>query len=261
MSLLPWTALAFTLMLLAGQRWRLARRRDALNQALHEIRRPLQALALLAPGPLAPGTPLSSLATGQAGPQQLRVPVSEPVQQAIAAVGDLDRELNGGPRTGQKSEVIAARLMADACVRRWRSRAALSGAEIALLWCGPDVLVRGDGVGLAAALENLIVNAIEHGGPQIEVTGNSAGGKVRIVVKDNGTEGRSADRPSPPAEIIARLTGRGQHGHGLVVAERVAEQHRGRLETSFSSSGSEARLILPRLSRPVASSAAVRVNW
>ncbi len=259
---MSWTALAFALMLLAGQRWRVARRRDALNRALHEIRRPLQALALLSPGLSISGAPLLSLPpVGRAGPARFRGSVSEPVLQAIAAVGDLDRELNGGPPAGRRTEMIAARLMADGCVRRWRSRAALSEARIALLWSGPDVLVRGDGVGLAAALENLIVNAIEHGGPQIEVSGRVVGGKVRIVVKDNGVEGRAAGRPDAPAEILARLTGRGRHGHGLAVAGRVAQEHGGRLETNFAGSGSEAILLLPKASRASGGSSAVRVNW
>jgi signal transduction histidine kinase len=258
-SLLSWTAFAFALMLLAGQHWRLARRRDALNRALHEIRRPLQALALLPPGAPAPGGPL--LSWSSPGPVNSRASVTEPVLQAIAAVGDLDRELNGGPPAGRRSEMIAARLMADSCVRRWRSRAALSGARIELFWSGPDVLVRGDGVALAAALENLIVNAIEHGGPEIEVSGRSVGGRVRIVVKDSGVEARPAGRPDPPAETLARLTGRGSHGHGLAVVERVLGEHGGRLETAFSVRGSEVTLLVPKVSRGPGASSAVRVNW
>ena len=258
MSVLLWSAFGFSLMLLAGQHWRLVRRRDALNRALHEIRRPLQALALLSPGAPASGGPLLSLPRGATGS---RGSVTEPVLQAIAAVGDLDRELNGGPPPGRRSEMVAARLMADSCVRRWRSRAALSGADIELLWGGPDVLIRGDGVALAAALENLIVNAIEHGGPQIEVSGTAVGGRVRMVVKDSGTESRPVGRPDPPAETMARLTGRGRHGHGLVVAERVVRDHGGRLETAFSPGGSEVTLLLPKASRRSGSSAAVKVNW
>jgi len=258
-SLLFWSAFAFALMLLAGQRWRLVRRRDALNRALHEIRRPLQALALLPPAVPAPGGPLLSFATrGQA---TSRGSVTEPVLQAIAAVGDLDRELNGGPPTGRRSEMVAARLMADSCVRRWQSRAALSEARIELLWSGPDVLIRGDGVALAAALENLIVNAIEHGGPQIEVTGHAIGARVRIVVNDNGVVGRPPGRPDAPAETLARLTGRGRHGHGLAVCERVVRDHGGRLETEFSEGGSRVTLLLPRASRGSGTSSAVKVNW
>jgi len=258
-SLVSWAALVFVLMLLAGQRWRLARRRDALNEALHEIRRPLQALALLSPGVPAPGGPMLPLP--RPGTLSPRTSVTEPVLQAIAAVGDLDRQLNGGPPAGRRSELVAARLMADGCVRRWRSRAALSGARIELLWSGPDALVRGDGVALAAALENLIVNAIEHGGPQIDVSGKSVGGRVRIVVKDSGVDARPAEQPDAPAATLARLTGGGSHGHGLAVVERVIHDHGGRLETLFSDSGSEVTILLPKSSRVTGISSAVKVNW
>ncbi len=195
------------------------------------------------------------------GPLSPRGSVTEPVLQAIAAVGNLDRELNGGPPAGRRSELVATRLMADGCVRRWRSRAALSGARIELLWGGPDALVRGDGVALAAALENLIVNAIEHGGPEIEVSGRAVADRVRIVVKDSGAEARPAGKPDSPVETLARLSGRGSHGHGLAVAEQVARDHGGRLETVFSGGGSEVTLLLPKSSRSKGNSSAVKVNW
>ena len=64
--------------LLVGHRAREARRRASLNLALHELRRPLQALVL------------SSAAW--------RDPESEAVRVTLAALGDLDRAINGAPR-------------------------------------------------------------------------------------------------------------------------------------------------------------------
>ncbi len=248
MSLALLTALAMLLMLLAGEKWRLGRRRHALNRALHEIRRPLQALMLLSP----PGD----------GPVPVGMrPVTEPVLQVISAVSDLDRELNGGPPPGRRSETVAARLMADSCVRRWRSRAALSGSTIELRWAGPDGLLSGDGVALASALENLIVNAIEHGGPRITVSGRSLGRRIRIEVHDDGFASRPADRPVSPAQTVSVMRGRGRTGHGLEVAASTAELHGGKLETAFAGSGSRAALVLPRSSRPAGSSVPVKVNW
>lgn len=259
MILISWTALVFVLMLFAGQRWQLARRRDALNRALHEIRRPLQVLAFHSPGASTPRGRMLYLPSQ--GPLSPRGSITEPVLQAIDAVGNLDRELNGGPPAGRRSELVATRLMADGCVRRWRSRAALSGARIELLWGGSDALVRGDGVALAAALENLIVNAIEHGGPEIEVSGRAIADRVRIVVKDNGVKARPAGKPEAPVETLARLSGGGSHGHGLAVAERVARDHGGRLEMVFSGGGSEVTLLLPKSTRSKGNPSAVKVNW
>src|SRR5436190_1773436 len=60
-----------------GRRVGSARRRAALNRALHELRRPLQVLALSGPSPSRAGGPPGAL------------------DLAIAAVDDLDREING----------------------------------------------------------------------------------------------------------------------------------------------------------------------
>jgi signal transduction histidine kinase len=258
-NLATWTAFALVLTLLAGQHWRLARRRDALNRALHEVRRPLQVLALLSPVVPPGGGALKALPGSGSQPSPRLV--AEPVLQAIAAVSTLDRELNGGPPSSPRHEMLAVRLMADSCVRRWQSRAALSESRIELLWSGPDVLVRGDGVALASALENMILNAIEHGGPGITVTGRASGGKVRIAVSDNGVKARKPDRPDRPAETIARITGRARHGHGLAVVDQVARDHGGRFEKEFSESGSEVAMVLPRASRGSRPSQAVKVNW
>ena len=258
-----WAAILLATALAAVGRWRRTRRRVALNRALHEIRRPLQALALLAAGPVTAG---HGGGTRLSGP--LADPVSDPVRQAISAVSELERELNGGPRVvAPRPETIACRLMADACVRRWQSRARLSGASITLEWSGADVLVRGDGAALAAAIENLIVNAIEHGGPRVIVSGRSVGRRVRIEIRDDGCAARSEERRDSPAEILARLRGRGVHGHGLAIATETIGAHGGTLETKFGEdgSGSVVTIVLPaaprRTTAPERSTSPVRVNW
>jgi signal transduction histidine kinase len=195
-------------------------------------------------------------------------PVSDPVRQAISAVSDLERELNGGPRVvPPRPEAIACRLMADACVRRWQSRARLSGASITLEWSGPDALVRGDGAALSAAIENLIVNAIEHGGPRVTVVGQGFGRRVRIEVRDDGCAARSKERRDSPAEILARLRGRGVHGHGLAVAAETIAAHGGTLDAAFGKdgSGSTVTVVLPAAPRRNAVAepgvSPVKVNW
>src|SRR4051812_20250726 len=68
-----WPALGGAVLTLAAA-VRDARRRSVLNERLHEVRRPLQALALM-------GDP----ATGDEGPMEM----------AAAALARLDREING----------------------------------------------------------------------------------------------------------------------------------------------------------------------
>ncbi|MGA7397393.1 MAG: ATP-binding protein [Solirubrobacterales bacterium] len=234
---------------------RVARMRLAINQALHEIRRPLQALALGSTAESRPG------AQTFAFPSRAPAPTGPPagvLWQAIRAVGDLDRQLNGGTHCDSR-ELVACRLMVDACVRRWQRRARLDGAEIRVRWTGPDALVRGDGVILAAALENLLVNAIEHGGPVITVNALIVAKRLRIEVIDTG-------RDSPPCSSegrrrIIRSIRRTRHGHGLSVVERAAAGHGGRFDLAVDDGGAKATLILPVNQAGASRSVPVRVNW
>lgn len=243
-----------TASLLIGNRMSRSRSRVALNRALHELRRPLQAMALLLPEL----EPVSGSGTSLRGgfPQ----PVGpEPIRQAIDALRDLDREVNGRPRTKRKSELLAARLMADACVRRWAAHARLKGSEIGLHWVGPDLLVRGNGSALAAALENVILNAIEHGGPSITVRGGEVAGRIRIAVED--AEDRGVRRlPAAPADPngVGDLAG---HGFGLEIARETINEHGGRLDCEFGEERSVVEIFLP-VARPAAAGRGrVKVNW
>lgn len=212
------------LVLLMRQTWRGARRRTALNRALHEIRRPLQALALSTPHQAATG-----------------VQESSPVWQAISAVGQLDRELNGFAGDEALHEPVAMRLMTEACVRRAAERAELAGAKVRLRWAGTDALVLGDGAALSGALENLILNAIEHGGPDIVVNATVVLGHLRLEVIDSGWR-RNGGGGRPSGKAGAH---RFRHGHGLVIAGRVAAAHGGRIDRDFSENGSRVTMVLP----------------
>lgn len=230
-------------MLLAAQSWRWSQRRTALNRALHEVRRPLQALALATDA--TPGS----------------VPKAGSVWQAIRALGDLDRQLNGLPGVGGTRELLACRLMVDACVRRWQSRARLGGAEVRLRWAGPDALIRGDGTAISGAVENLILNAIEHGGPSITVNGLTVGRWVKVEVIDNGrSRGRSCESDGLRRPLGGAVNRR-RHGHGLDLVRQVAEEHDGRLEVELSSEGSKAVLTLPASPSSPARRSPIRVNW
>lgn len=230
-TLLP--LIAALLMIATREAW-LAHRRSRVNRALHEARRPLQAIALSLP----------------AGPG--RMTPALPVWQAIRALGEVDRQVNGGAPDRLRPEPIACRLMTEACVRRWQSRARMAGGGIELRWIGPEALVNGDPAALSAAIENLIVNAIEHGGPRIMVRALTIGRRLRIEVSDNGKEQRPGERSGSPAEVLGRLRGRGRHGHGLAVVREAAREHDGRFDLEIAEAGSSATLILPCSSRVAA---------
>ncbi len=190
----------------AGQWVQKGRRRTTLNRGLHELRRPLQAMALVRS---APGS----------------------MELALAALESLDREVNG---TGSRPEPgpVRCRELLESAVSRCRGRAAVRGAEVRTRWMGGPALVTGDRLALAAALDNLLANAIEHGGSKITIAGSVTNGRLRVAVVDDG----GPDRPRRRSL---------RHGHGLNVVRNVASDHGGRFALQRSDQGAVAMLELP----------------
>lgn len=222
-----WPLFASLAVGVAARELHAGRRRGALNEALHELRRPLQAIAL-ASGP------------AEASPRV----VASSVRLAAAALERLEHEVNGSPLK-HPPEPVEARALLDSAVRRWRARARLGGGSLSLRWRAGRAIVAGDRTELAGALDNLIVNAIEHGGPTVAVEARLHRGRLRIVVADSGRASRPASRRETPAEVVGRITGRRRHGHGLAVVGRVAAEHGGRFALRRSERGSLALLDLP----------------
>jgi signal transduction histidine kinase len=204
--------------------------RTALNEALHELRRPLQALALAGSAESAGGSPR----------------LEDSVQLAASALERLDREINGDPVVVVRT-LVAARPLLEASLTRWRPRAALAGAKLELRWRAGEVVLEGDRCGLSQALDNLVVNAIEHGGPRVVVAATRAGAVLRIAVSDSG--GKRRGRPARRRGIAParRLAERRRHGHGLRVVRRIVALHGGRFELRRSANGTAAVLELPLL--------------
>lgn len=212
----------------AVQGLRTGRRRTALNEAVHELRRPLQALALVRPGAI-PAEPAA---------------IQGSVQMAAAALERLEREING-EAPPSVWETLPAQPLLQSVVRRWQARAALVGGSLSLRWNGGEAMIEVDRCAVAQALDNLVVNAIEHGGPEIVVEARAGRGVLRVAVVDSGREARPRSRRESPAELIARLSGRRLHGHGLRVVRRTADAHGGHFRLRCSARGTEAIFELP----------------
>ena len=222
-----WPLAASMAATVAAQGLRAGKRRSALNQALHELRRPLQAVALAA------------------GPQPAMTGGGEdPIELAAAALERLDREINGGPLAPSRGP-LDGRSLVQAAVGRWQARARLADGSLELRWNAGKAVVRGDRSALAQALDNLIVNAIEHGGPTIVIAARRRQGRLRIAVVDSGRSWRPHSRRNNPADVLARLSRRHRHGHGLVVVRRLVAAHDGRFALRRSARGSLAVLELP----------------
>ncbi len=203
-----------TAVVLAGGRLRQGRRRRALNARLHELRRPLQALALASKPP------------DPEGP--------DPLELALAALRDLDREVNGGgPEI--KRRPVEARMLAISACERWRVRAAGAGRRIGVRWSCGDVLADVDPLGVSQALDNLIANALEHGSGPITLEGRRDGDRIDLVVRDSGTcrIERCREHADP------------RRGHGLRVTRGLARENGGELRIRGGGNGTAAALVLP----------------
>lgn len=188
--------------------FREGRRRASLNEAMHELRRPLQVLALSLP---------ADRAEGEACDSSLRM--------AAAALERLDREINGGP-VAEGLEPVEMKALAEAAVRRWRSAAALRGRGLRLHWRTDDLTVAGSEFELAQALDNLINNGIEHGGGTVTIEVREISGRLRLAVRSSDGLSPARGRRERP-DVRQRIAGRHRHGHGLRVVARTATEHGG----------------------------------
>ena len=198
---------------LGGGHVRERRRRTALNRAMHELRRPLQALVL-------------------AGSNEGRV--RDALLMTVAAVADLDREIN---RETAPASLAAVRLEAvvHAAAERWEAAAATRRRALRVSCHTGGAVVQADSGSLARALDNLIANALQHGTERVEICATLGAGRARVAVADGGV----AERSSPSRRRDPR------HGHGLSVVTGIARRHGGRFFWVRSASGSVAVLELP----------------
>jgi len=190
-----------------------------LNRALHELRRPLQALVLLEENSGQPAA--SPPAASRRGLLEV----------AASALQDLDGAVNGDApsRTARR---FSCREVVLAALERWRPVAARSGG-IRVYWDAGPAPVEGDAVQMAQALDNLLANALEHGGPPVVVTGACVAGRIRVTVANGAADGSTGHEQDP------------RRGHGTEVVSRVASAHRGRFALCRTGSGCVAALELP----------------
>ncbi len=229
----------------AAVAWRLlAVRMEAVARASHELRGPLTAARL--------GLQLG-IRTGLLAPDRLRA-IDLELGSATLALEDLGGA--GAGRRGHRGSGLTAvaelglrELVADS-VEAWRPVAVSSGVELGMGWSGDASPVLGDRLRLAQATGNLIANAIEHGGGEVEIRGSQLGDGIRVEVTDGGP-----GLPAPVSEL-ARRAGRGRsraargrkrtgRGRGLAIALAIAEAHGGRLAAAPSERGARLVLELP----------------
>ena len=207
---------------------------EAVARATHELRGPITAARLA----VELGVRLGRLN----GPQFRAVELE--LERAALALEDLAAAASGRETRSTPSEVDVGALMAH-CAEAWRPAAASRGGAIALR-CPPGAaVVRGDRLRLAQALDNLIANAVEHGGGAVEVCGRMDASSVRVEVTDDGP-----GLQAPVVELARRARrGRGSRGRGLAIACAIAQEHGGRVASAPSDRGARLLLELPLAGR------------
>lgn len=205
---------------MAAAEGRRRRKNRRAGRALHELRRPLQALLLAPPRP---GDPLTTL------------------DLALAALHDLELVLDAGHRRelpAGPSKTLNWPLLLTGAADRWQQAAWLRGGrvDVRCLIDGGKPLSKETAISLSQGLDNLILNALTHGGAVVEVS---------AVPTCAGIELRVADRGTPPPQAPPYRQRR--RGQGLKVVTGIASRLGGSFRVSRDASGSLATISLPPL--------------
>jgi signal transduction histidine kinase len=138
------------------------RRFRLIAEAEHELRGPLQAIALAAPDACRPD-----------------------VERARIALADL-----AAARSGRRADAETEPVRLDRLV--WRAATASDlaarrvGGGVHLDWSAGPVMIEANRGRLAQAFGNLLANAVEHGGGHVRVIGRRTSRGVRVEVRDSG---------------------------------------------------------------------------
>jgi signal transduction histidine kinase len=217
--------------LACAREWLASRaRREHAARVAHEVRGPLTAAQLALHGAARRGLVPPALVAG----------LELELRRAAQALEDP----HGAGARAQEDVDLEALLRCQA--QTWREVAAAHGARVTLVPGGPGAaVVRADALRVAQATANVVANAIEHGGGDIEIRTRAVGDRVRVEVSDGG-----AGLPASVAELARRpRAGRGRRGRGLAIASRVLARYGGDVSILPSSCGGRVALELPAAER------------
>jgi signal transduction histidine kinase len=179
-------------------------------EAEHELRGPLQAIAL-AVDARRPNAPAMDALGADLRPD---------IERARMALADL-----AAARSGRRADADVEPIRLDRLV--WRTATASdlaarrAGGGVHLDWAAGPVTIHANRGRLAQALGNLLANAVEHGGGHVRVVGRRTARGVRVEVRDSG------------------------RGHGLTVAAKAVHDSGGRLTAAKAGPGTAVAIDLP----------------
>jgi len=221
---------------------------EAIACIAHELRAPITAARL--------GIELARR-TAETSAAGLRA-IDLELERAALALDDLSAVPHGST-VRRRTEVDLHDLL-DCAVEAWRGAADERGRRVVLDCAHEEVSVWGDRLRLAQAVENLIANAIEHGGGEVRVRCRRVHGAVRIEVSDDGPGLRApvrelaqSARRGGALRILDRRRRSGLHrggrGRGVAIALAVIAEHGGRLAAGPAERGARLVVELPACDR------------
>jgi signal transduction histidine kinase len=143
----------------------------------------------------------------------------------LASAESRATDLAAGDATAETADV--AEVVAEQ-VELWVPVAERAGARIEAE-AGPPVEVACAASDLAQVLDVLLDNAVKYGGTTVQVRWSVDGGRVRLMVSDDGPGLPAEDLPRATQRFWRRSTASRGSGLGLAIAERIASAHGGSL--------------------------------
>jgi two-component system sensor histidine kinase SenX3 len=237
-------------------------RRDFVANVSHELKTPVGALTLLAEAVQDAADDPEAVARFAGRIQR----EGGRLAKLVGELMELSRVQGADPMPGAAE--VEVRAVVDEALRRTGLAAEQAGIAVNAV-CGPDLVVRGNEAQLAAALANLIDNAIAYSGSgtRVAVSARPAidetdGPTVEITVTDQGIGIAEGDRDRIFERFYrvdpARSRATGGTGLGLAIVKNIVTNHSGSVRVwSAPGAGSTFTIRLPRVHSDQARSTAI----
>jgi signal transduction histidine kinase len=206
----------------------LVRERRLLTEASHELRTPLAVLR----------TEVELALRGRRDPGELRAAL-ESVGEEVERLSHLAEDLLVLARADQgRLPLRPEPLEVSALLQAAAARAARGERRVMADGDAPGLAVAADPARAAQALDNLVTNALRHGGGDVRLSARPANGGVELHVTDEG-DGFSE-------ELLGRAFQREGTGLGLAIVAAIATAHGGEAGArNLAGGGADVWLSLP----------------